>query len=490
MNITTQNIYDLFSPTKCEKRLFYRFNGEKEAEPGPFEELLFKLGQRHEQNHINSLGGYVDLSAMPYDEQIRKTKESINSNVPIIYQGIFESEETINGTQFKIIGMPDIMLHENSSYIIRDCKLARHADEKKHPEILAQLQVYGYLYERNTGIKPTRLEAFLGDSSIIEIPYDDGDSAKQALTELLSIISSSDVPYSPVGWSKCLGCGFRKICWDIAVENDDVALVYGVDQGLARAFEDEGIKTVDHLLEKYDEASLSELKRPWGKSLRKVGKQAPGILIQAKAMQEKTNILLEKIALPDNPNFVMFDIEGLPPYLDELDKIYLWGVQVFGDNQGDYIPAISPIEPDGDQKGWEIFLSNCEKIFDKNGDIPFVHWHHYEKTKMNLYIERYGDRNGVAQRILNNLLDLLPITRNAIALSEPSYSLKIVEKVARFKRSQEEFGGAWSIATYIEAVETDDANIRKGLIDDIVKYNEEDLAATWAVFQWLKRQVS
>jgi hypothetical protein len=34
------------------------------------------------------------------------------------------------------------------------------ADEKKHPEILAQLQVYGYLYEKNTGEKPVTLEAF------------------------------------------------------------------------------------------------------------------------------------------------------------------------------------------------------------------------------------------------------------------------------------------------------------------------------------------
>jgi predicted RecB family nuclease len=44
------------------------------------------------------------------------------------------------------------------------------------------------------------------------------------------------------------------------------------------------------------------------------------------------------------------------------------------------------------------------------------------------------------------------------------------------------------MAKYIEAVETDDSDIRDKILGDIMKYNEEDLAAMWAVFQWLKKQ--
>ena len=36
-------------------------------------------------------------------------------------------------------------------------------------------------------------------------------------------------------------------------------------------------------------------------------------------------------AIPPHKNYVMFDLEGMPPHLDELDKIYLWGMQVFGE---------------------------------------------------------------------------------------------------------------------------------------------------------------
>jgi len=490
MKLAVQNIYDFYSPSQCERRLFYRFIGEKEAPPGPFEQVMLMLGQRHERNHVNSLGEYVDVSKIPRDQQLKKTKELIQNNTSIIYQGVLAGNETINGSQVQIIGIPDIMIYENSSYIIRDCKLARHADKKKHPEIRTQLQVYGYLYERNTRSKPAKLEALLGDNSIVEVPYNDGNSALRTLQTLLDIISSPDVPYSPVGWSKCQGCGFSKICWDVSVKNNDVALVYGVDQNLARVLKDEGILTIEHLLNNYDEASLSELKRPWGKSLRKVGKSAQKILLHAKAMKEKKNILLGKVDLPDNLNLVMFDVEGFPPYLDELDKIYLWGIQVYGEKPGPFTPAVSPIAPDGDQEGWDNFLSNCQRIFDEYGDIPFIHWHNYEEAKMKLYIERYGDPNGVAQRVLDNLVDLLPLTKKAMVLAEPSYSLKVAEQLANSKRTQDEYGGKWAMAKYIEAMETEDHNVRKEIIDQILKYNEEDLAATWAVFQWLKKQIS
>jgi predicted RecB family nuclease len=490
MRLTTQHIYDFYSPSQCERRLYYRFTEAEEAPPGPFQEVLFRLGHGHEENHINSLGEYFDVSKIPRDQQAEKTKELIHINTPIIYQGVLIFKEIIDGAQVTIIGIPDIMISQQPSYIIRDCKLARHADEKRHPEILAQLQVYGYLYERNIGRKPSKLEALLGDSSIIEVHYDEGVTAIKILKELWGIVSLTDVPYSPVGWSKCQDCGFGSICWEVSVKNNDVALVYGVDQNLARIFRDQKILTIEQLLDKYNETSLSELKRPWGKTLRKVGKDAKGILLQAKAMKEKKNILIDKVKLPENPYLIMFDIEGFPPYLDELEKIYLWGIQVYGENIGHFLPAVSPIEPDGDKKGWNNFLNNCQKVFDEYGDIPFVHWHSYEQTKLKLYIERYGDPKGTAQRVLGNLFDLLPVTRKAIVLTELSYSLKVVEKLTDFKRTQDEYGGKWAMAKYIEAVETEDQNIRNEIIDQILKYNEEDLSATWAVFQWLKRQIS
>jgi hypothetical protein len=60
--------------------------------------------------------------------------------------------------------------------------------------------------------------------------------------------------------------------------------------------------------------------------------------------------------------------------------------------------------------------------------VPFVHWASYERSRLRMYVRRFGDRGGVAGRVERNLLDLLPVTRELVALPLPSYGLKVVEK--------------------------------------------------------------
>lgn len=186
----------------------------------------------------------------------------------------------------------------------------------------------------------------------------------------------------------------------------------------------------------------------------------------------------------------MFDLEGMPPHLDELDKVYLWGMQVFGRTQSEFMPAVAGFGEDGDREGWSDFLAKAELLFREFGNIRFVHWHHYERTHITKYIQRFGDRQGIAARVLENLLDLHPIALRSVLLPLPSYSLKVVEKYVGFKRSQDEYGGSWSMAKYIEATETRDEHLRNQLLDQILLYNKEDLAATWAVFEWLRSKAA
>jgi predicted RecB family nuclease len=176
-----------------------------------------------------------------------------------------------------------------------------------------------------------------------------------------------------------------------------------------------------------------------------------------------------------------------PPQLDELEKIYLWGIQVYGTEPSGYFGATAGFGPDGDRQGWGLFLSNASRVLESYGSIPFVHWHNYERVKLDLYIGRYGDPEGTANKIRSNLFDLLPATQRAVALPLSSYSLKVVEGYVGFKRSQTEYGGDWAMARYIEATETSDESLRQSLLSDIIDYNREDLAATWAVVCWLQK---
>lgn len=486
IRLTASDFYTYFRPSKCEIRIYLKSIGMEEGPPGPFEEVLFKLGERHEKAHLATFQEFADLQKGTLEERVDKTTQEIKKGTPVLYQAVLKSECKLGEMNCEIVGEPDFLVLQENDYIICDSKLSRRINEKDHPEILRQLEIYGWLYEQTFGKPPMALHVHSGIGDIVEVPYDGGVTAFEYLEEILALKLSKSEPFSPVGWSKCGGCLFHAYCWSRAEKERDVSLVYGVDQGLATALKDQGIHTINDLLNKFQEDSLAELKRPWGKGMRKVGKSAASILLMAKAMSEKREFLIQRPSIPEHPNYVMFDLEGLPPQLDELEKIYLWGMQVFGEDTSGFLPAVAGFGEDGDREGWGIFLENAKNVFNRYGDIPFIHWHHYERVKIDLYRERHGDPDGIAERVRENLIDLLPITQRSIALPLPSYSLKVVEKYVGYKRTLDEVAGDWAMAKYIEAVETEESAVRDEVMAQILNYNREDLEATWAVLKWLK----
>jgi predicted RecB family nuclease len=489
MRLTASDFASCHRPTRCDLRLFLRHHQEREAEPGPYELVLRRLGLRHERDHLATLGTFADVSAASLEEQVKKTAHAIERKVPVLYQPAFVATEKICGTDVEIVGVPDFLILDGDGYVIRDSKMARRIDEENHPEILLQIQLYGWLFERCCGTAPKRLQVHAGTGDVVTIPYDGGAAALRELERLLTIKQLAAEPYEPVGWTKCLGCGFTDRCWANAEKSGDVALVYCVDQSLARTLHSQGVRTRKELLANFDAASLSELKRPYGNREQRVGKTAERILQFADALERKQETVLAVPAIPPSKNYVMFDLEGMPPHLDELDKVYLWGAQVFGENPSEFKVALSGFGADGDRDGWIGFLENAKQILDTYGDIPWVHWAPYEETYRRRYAERFGDPEGIAARVGANLLDLLTVARESVVLPLSSFSLKVVEGYVGFERKEAEYGGSWAMATFIEATETNDAGKRKELMDKIVAYNKEDLEATWAVFQWLRGKV-
>ena len=69
----------------------------------------------------------------------------------------------------------------------------------------------------------------------------------------------------------------------------------------------------------------------------------------------------------------------------------------------------------------------------------------------------------------------------SVCLPLPIRSLKEVEKFVGFQR-RVQGSGDWALAQYIRAAEIRDRN----LLNEILAYNQEDLDATLAVYEWLK----
>lgn len=491
MRLRDTEFYTYYRPAECELRVYLKDKGEQEAPPSPYEDVIKRLGERHEKSHLASLPPGADLSSLPFGERVALTAEAIQRKIPVVYQPAFLATTKIGGQTCEIVGEPDfLILADDGRYLIRDSKISRRITEEDHPEIPLQLGIYGWLFEEATGEPPAALQVHSGTGEIVNVEYDGGTAAMAALGRIVEVRQAAAQPYSPVGWSKCGTCGFKGTCWTEAENRRDVALLVGVDQGLAKELRRRSVVTVDDLLASFTETTLAEVQKPHGQKTQRVGKRAASIMLMARAYATGKEILIQTPAVPQHDNYVMFDLEGLPPQLDDLGKIYLWGMKVFGTQPSEYNPSLAGFGDEGDRRGWNEFLAKADEILTKYGDIPFIHWGSYEKTHLDDYTRRCGDPSGIAARVRKNLLDLLPIAQRSIALPLPSYSLKVIEKYVGFERTQEEYGGDWSMAKYIEATETADESPRSQVIAKILKYNEEDLSATHAVLGWLISKAS
>lgn len=485
MQVSATDAYRVYRPSNCELRLYLHHHGIEAAGPGPFEEVIRSLGERHERRHLATFPDVLDLRTGTTRQRHDATLEAIRQHAPVLYQSLFWVTARLGERECEIVGSPDLLLlQENGTYVIRDVKIARRINH--HPEIIWQLRIYGWLYERAVGKPAARLEIYNGAGEIVAVEPVASNELECELSRYVQVIEATEAPFAPVGWTKCGNCGYHERCWTAAEDAHDVALVPKVDQGLVFALRETGVVTYEDLLARFNENELAALRRGHGKRTSKVGKAAATILRSAEALAYGRAIVIQSPVIPRSPNYAMFDLEGLPPQLDELEKIYLWGIQVYGAAPSEYLGATAAFDPDGDRDGWASFLSNARWVLQHFGDIPFVHWHHYERMKLDLYVQRYGDRDGIASRVRANLFDLLPATQKAVALPLSSYSLKAVERYIGFGRSQTEYGGDWAMARYIEAIETSDEKLQQKLLSDIMTYNREDLAATWAVLCWLR----
>lgn len=485
MQLAPSDIYRYYRPTECALRVYLSHRGEPEAPPGPYHQVLFRLADRHEKTHLATFPTVSDLSLVEWEARAERTKEAVLSLAPVIYQGALRAAVAFNGVECEVVGIPDFLLNVDDNYVIRDSKISRRINEDDHPEILRQLELYGWLYEITFGRAPIRLEVHSGNGDIVAVPYDGGRAVRNLLTQIVKVKLADAEPDEAVGWTKCEECGFFDRCWRMAEANQDVALVKGIDQSLARTLHERGVRTIGDLLGRFDQAQLAAFKRPWGSRLQRVGASATDILLHGRALRDRKAIPRARPTIPDSANFAMFDLEGLPPHLDEIQKIYLWGLQVYGEDPNTYRAATAGFGVEGDRQGWEDLLQIASALFQHYGDLPFVHWSHYERTNLDMYIKRYGDRDGLAARIRQNSYDLLPITQHAVVLPLPSYGLKAVEGYVGFVRTLPHVSGDWAMAKYIEAIETEDPEQRTATMEQILAYNQEDLAAMWTVLKWL-----
>jgi len=113
LKIKPSYFYDLYRPSKCDLRLYLQMKGVKPAPPSAFEEVLFRLGQRHEKNHLLTFPEFSDLTGEPYESTLKE----IGKASPVIYQGELQAKVSVDGQVLDIVGIPDFMIKEGAGYL-------------------------------------------------------------------------------------------------------------------------------------------------------------------------------------------------------------------------------------------------------------------------------------------------------------------------------------------------------------------------------------
>ena len=509
--LSPSSISRLYQPSSCELRTWLRSHGFEESPPGEFDEFIFAQGLLHEQRVLEELRAshpdLIDLDGFNNKNAEAETIAALEDGGHLIYQGMFVVKTELGGNQVTVLGYPDFLIPDGDGWIISDAKLTRSIFNKPRKDgtrtpkstkiqIVLQLQLYGWMLAQIIPGAKFTLQVNTGSGETEAVEYDGGEAALSALERVLEIEALPEEPAEEVGWSKCSGCGFREHCWPRAEERQAIGIVIDVNVKLAAKLTEAGVTSYSDLYESHNEESLAELKSP-GKG-DDPAQQAAARLILENAEALSTGLPVRRrqadgapfpipAELSADDNYVMFDLEGAPPEGSTEQIVYIWGAQVFGKNGGKFEAAIAGFDPGGDEQGWRDFLELAAAMIAEHPGIRFVHWANYEKDMVTKYLERFGDDAAdTGATVLASLLNLLPIAEKIVAVPLPSYSLKVVEKLIAFERKAVEVGkGDDSIVAYTTARDSNDAAVQAEIIESIRAYNEEDLAATWAVQEWL-----
>ena len=487
---TPSDFYEFYQPSTCRKRVWLRARRPDLArDDNEFLELLKRRGRQVEERHLKTLGPYMqpEYPKRDLDKGAKATEALIKARTPVIYQGVLKSADG------KFVAIPDFLIFDQEArqYRIRDAKLATNLED--HPEIGYQLGFDRLIAEQSWGYSPV-LEVVKGDGNL-ESPFKAPDSSSVAAhtSEVLSLMEPDDEPEDPVGWSKCNECSFKSHCWDRAVEEKDIAVSPHVEQGMWRPIREIGARTYEEL-SSLQQSELSKVKFMRGGRVQSIGdSRAEKISRQTSSLSSGRILRMGSVSLAGGYGrgqrpIVMFDIEN-DIYDSELGvKVYLWGLLVVTkEGAGEPILIVAEQWKAGDEKGWRTFLKVAKGVFEHYGDIPFIHYGVHEKTWVGKYIERYGDLEGIASRVMTNLWDMQKeAVTKSLVLPLYSYSLKHVEALTGFKRSQKEYGGLWSLVTYDKYLNATSPEEAERILGSILTYNREDLLASLASYQWLE----
>ena len=480
----------------------------------PHAELLARKGLEHEQAWLQRFAQEgrrivsIESSGRERDwrADAQRTEAAMRAGADVIYQGVLRAPDegaargAADAQDEEWRGVSDFLVRIEQpspllgawSYEAWDTKLARRA----RPHHILQLCFYTSEVGRIQGVMPLWMHVVLGTGTVETFQYAEFDAYYRAVRRRYRDAWASGRPTYPYPVRHCRVCDHASQCEARWEADDHLSLVAHIRRDQVERLNEAGITTVAALAS-VDPARAIGIGRPALERLRhqaslqdhhrRTGEHRYELL----AIDEHSGFRL--LPRPSDGD-MFFDMEGDPFYEAGRPLEYLFGLvtgtpppsgdERQGAREGATFRFFLALTPDEEKRAFEQFV---DLVCDRLRTWPELHVYHYAAYEVTA-LKRLMSVHATREQELDDLLrrevfvDLYQVVRQSMRLSHRSYSIKKVRTFFMEGAGQGEVtDGGDSILQFERWRESGDA----GILDAIIRYNEEDCESTRLLRDWL-----
>jgi len=492
---------NLYSPSmlksflNCRYTIFNELNEKAlklvRKEKGFSDLKLLERGNIHEEDYFKILkdkyAKIINIKPLKLTQQEKfiKTLESMKEGFDVIRGGYLVHEEWLGEFDF-LIKVKDLKSNLGDySYEVIDTKNSL----KIKVDHVIQVAMYSYLLEQVQGVLPNNFHIVLRTLEVETVPIKyvneffkyNKNKYEHFLTKEVETVKSEKCSF-------CKLCDWEESCKDIWKKEDNLNQVGGINKNYIKKFKAAGIKTLTDLSKVKETEKIEDIKPRIVKKLTTQAKiqkeyQTTGIPVH-KIIEENLTEQRGFNLLPEPSDCdLFFDLESVPYYVYPNDGLeYLFGIYYVENNKPQF-KAFWAHNEDEEKENLIKFFEFIENHFKKYPKAKIYHFAKYERTALNRLTSKYNVKGKELAHYLNlqKFVDLFQVIKQAILVSENSYSIKEVEKFYGFKRTGEVKKANVSGDYYVEYMETKEQRF----LDEIESYNKQDCHSTYELRNWL-----
>lgn len=463
----------------CERRLWLSEHGKGHAAPrSDHDELLGGKSKSLEERMAleGEMVGPVMTGGVSFEQAAAETLRLLRETRASIRRPILLSPDG------KLSASPGFIIREGDALVIRDVRLAHRPEKKREHRVRTSFA--GWLAHKLTGLEIARLEIVNGLGQTVTIAPEPAEELEALANRALELIGDSPEPTVLMAHSHCQDCDHYAHCWDQAEADRRVEVLPAVTRRRAELLHQMNVRTFDQ---------LATMKEPQLEH-RELRDAAKILLVEARAWSSGEPVWMKDPGLPLDRPIVWFDIESDADGERANVPVYLWGIAV--DAKGSTLddtqrPPFEPIMAEltraGDRDAWERFVKRALEVHEEHPNAVWAHWHNAEP----MWIDRYTARYGAPQAFLDTvrtsgaLFDLHQAFERSVRMPVRGTSVKLVAPWLGFSWSNPNADAEWSTAMLHRAHRTPDPAQRQAILDEVARYNADDLWAMRIVWRWL-----